>query len=82
MLVSIDEIKPSILPKPFIELSKYPADAFDEYLAERKIQEMYPDIEDEDSVYESIGWGATITQTDTFYPESECTVTRTRTKRR
>jgi hypothetical protein len=73
--LDVDKIEPSMPPKPFIEIFSTHPDAFDGYF-DRQKQE-YPDIEDEDSVYESMG--ATITQTDTFYPESNKTITRKRT---
>jgi ribosomal protein L34 len=57
----------------FIAMFSTHPDAFDGYF-DKKQEEMYPEIEDEDSVYESMG--ATISQTDTFYPNSNKTITR------
>jgi hypothetical protein len=72
----VDKIEPSMPPKPFIEIFSTHPDAFNGYFDKRRVQE-YPDIEDEDSIYESMG--ATITQTDTFYPSSNRTITRKKT---
>jgi hypothetical protein len=61
---NVDKIEPSNLPKPYIEIFSTHQNAFDEYFDKEKIQERtMPEIEDEDSVYESMG--ATISQTDT-----------------
>jgi hypothetical protein len=73
---NVDKIEPSKPPKPYIEIFSTHPDAFDGYFDRKKMQE-YPEIEDEDSVYESMG--ATISQTDTFYPESNKTITRKKT---
>ena len=68
-----DKIEPSNPPKPYIEIFSTHPDAFDGYF-DKKQEDMFPDIEDEDSVYESMG--ATISQTDTYYPTHDRTITR------
>ena len=61
---NVDKIEPSKLPKPYIEIFSTHPDAFDGYF-DKKSEKIFPEIEDEDSVYESMG--ATISQTETFY---------------
>jgi hypothetical protein len=58
---------------PFIAMFSTHPDAFDGYF-DKKQADMFPEIEDEDSVYESMG--ATISQIDTFYPTEGRTITR------
>jgi ribosomal protein L37E len=61
----------SSTPQGFIGILSTHPDAF-ELNSDR--EELYPDIDDEDSVYEDMG--ANIAETTTFYPESGRTLTR------